>query len=294
MTVKHKSLLQKFALTAFLTTSSLHAEEMLYVGLTDTGWQVFQCDLATMKQKQLTKSVGDKRTPIYSSELAAVVYKGPKGRIWSVDTAGKETLLVDIAGCGDFTIDGQTVYFTRLVTDNPQRQQLWKAVGERPFKEMELIYRPEQGSLRQLQFRNGKFLATHIWKVGEEQVVLIDPSQKPEMRALTPTEVIASYPRWVNDTTAVYSRSDDTGNYDLESMTIPSAASGKQAVAVTLLASNDYSEFACSVNIGEDKYYYERLDAEGTWSIASMNQEGGEVTPLSLKQQAKEPFVFNP
>ena len=110
-----RSLLQKLVLSAFLATA-LHAENMLYVGLTDTGWQVFQCDLATMEQKQLTKSVGDKRTPVYSSEFAAVVYKGPKGRIWSVDTAGKESLLVDIVGCGDFTLDGKDVYFTRLVT----------------------------------------------------------------------------------------------------------------------------------------------------------------------------------
>ena len=268
---------------------------MLYVGLTDTGWQVFQRSLETQQETQLTKSLGDKRTPIYSTELTEVVYKGPKGRIWSVDTTGKENLLVDIEGCGDFTMDGKDVYFTRLVTDNPQRQQLWKAVGEeRPFKEMELVYRPEQGSLRQLQFRAGKFLATHIWKVGEEQVVLIDPSKEPEMQALTPVKVIASYPRWVNDSEVVYSRSDSAGNYDLELISIPANLNGVQPVPSPLLTSSDYSEFACSVNTGMDKYYYERLDENGTWSIASMDRQSGVVTALPLNQQAKEPFIFTP
>jgi len=289
--MKYKYLLQKLVLSAFLLTT-LHAENMLYVGLTDTGWQVFQCDLATMEQKQLTKSVGDKRTPIYSSDLAAVVYKGPKGRIWSVDAAGKESLLVDIIGCGDFTLDGQDVYFTRLVTGNPQRQQLWKAVGARPYQEMELIYRPEQGSLRQIQFRAGLFLATHIWQIGEEQIVLIDPNKKLEMRALTLPGEIASYPRWVNDTKVVYSYSDDQGNYDIHSMSINT--SSKTKVGVTLLASGDYSEFTCSVNAEEDKYYYERLNANGSWSIASMDHEGNAVTALPLKRQAKEPFIFTP
>ena len=290
--MKYKSLLRNLALGAILL-SPLRADEMLYVGLTDTGWQVFHCDLVTMKQKQLTKSLGDKRTPIYSSAYKAVLYRGSKGRIWSVDSEGKESVLVDIIGCADFTVDGQDIYFTRLVTGNSKRQHLWKAAGERPFKEMELIYRPEKGSIRQPHFRDGKFLATHIWTVGEELVVVIDPNAQPVMSALTAPGELASYPRWINDQSAVFSYSiNDQGNYDIYTVDVLSAVSSPQTSAKALLKGTEHSEFSCSLNTAEDLYYFERLDDKGIWSIASMDLEGESVTELPFKEQVKEPFVF--
>lgn len=278
-----------------LSLSTLsQAESLLYVGLTDTGWQVFQRSLESKKDQQLTKSVGDKRTPVYSSELSAVVYKGPKGRIWSVNDKGEENLLVDIESCGDFTLDGGDIYFTRLVTGNPQRQQLWKAGGEYPTQEMELIFRPEQGSLRQIQFRAGRFLATHIWTVGQEQVVIIDLSPEPSMRPLTPQKTIASYPRWVSDIQVVISQSDDQGNYDLHLVDVQSGNNHSESVFKPLTKTNNYSEFAVAISADGETYYSERLNEKGQWSIVNLNPVTGESTELNLERQAKEPSLVTP
>ncbi len=269
------------------------AQELLYVGLTDTGWQIFKRSLKTAEEEQLTKSFGDKRTPVYSKDLSGVVFKGPRGKIWKVDEKGQESLLVDLEGCGDFTLAGKEIYFTRLVTGNPQRQQLWKAVGDYPTKEMKLVFRPETGSLRQIQHRGGKFLATHIWRTGEERVVLIDPSKSGKaLQAITEAGRICSYPKWVDDRKILVSKRVDDHSYDFFLIDLLSPNTSKR-----LCDTPKFSEFSATSDQQGNHYYFERTDWQRQWSIARMaigagDGKMGEVTPVKLPRAAKEPSMI--
>lgn len=279
--------------TAVISLSAIQAEDLLYVGLTDTGWQVFERSLETQKTTQLTKSLGDKRTPVYSSELAGIVYKGPRGRIWKVTDKGEESLLVDLEGCGDFSVDGSDIYFTRLVTGNPQRQQLWKAEGDYPTSKMQLVHRPETGSLRQVQSRAGRFIATHIWKPGEESVVVIDPAQSPIMQSISPQGEISAYPQWINDREVIYSQRDNEYNYDLYLATDNKGNLSDKPTIKQLTDTADYSEYSAVLNAAADTYFIERLGKDGKWSLATINQETGETKPIKTSHQAKEPALKN-
>ena len=282
-----------------LLTPAMAAEKLIYVGLTDTGWQIFLKPLDGSASQQLTKSAGDKRTPVYSAELGGIVYKGSKGRVWLVTEAGEESLLVDIEGCADFCVDGKNIYFTVFVTGNPLRQQLWQAQGEFPTKERRLVFRPNDGSVRQIKFHTGKFLATHMWKVGEERVVWIDPSQKTEreiMRPVSNKNEVASYPQWIDSSNGIVSVRGEDDTYDLHRINIDESQMRGALVSEAITSTPSYSEFSSAISETNSLIYAERLSNDDRkWSIVSIDSKTKEIIELDLGRPAKEPsFMMDP
>ena len=294
-----KSFFKSLLFCAFLLTPAMAAEKLIYVGLTDTGWQIFLKPLDGSASQQLTKSAGDKRTPVYSAGLGGIVYKGSKGRVWLVTEAGEESLLVDIEGCADFCVDEKDIYFTLFVTGNALRQQLWQAQGEFPTKERRLVFRPNDGSVRQIKFLAGKFLATHMWKPGEERVVWIDPSKNTEreiMRPITNRNKVASYPQWIDSSSGIISVRNEDDTYDLHRIHLHESTTRGALVSEAITNTPSYSEFSSAISATNSLIYAERLSNDDRkWSIVTIDLDTKKVTELDLGRPAKEPsFMLDP
>lgn len=259
------------------------SEKIAYVGLLDNGWQVHSYEIESNTITQLTTSDGDKRTPIFSKEFGGYIYKNAEGKICLVRETGEESILVDIPHCGDFTINNSDIYFTRLSTGNAQRQFVWKATGAYPTTSKELVYRPEFGSIRQLQYNDGKILATHIYKVGEEQVIIIDLKDTSQHEVLTPPKKMASYPRWISDEVLCVSVKGDNDNYDLFQINVK-----EPNKLIPFVTTEESSEFYTSFN-DNSSMVFERLNETGKWHLVIRNTDNGIEQTLALPTAAKEP-----
>ena len=281
----------------FLGSLGLSAKEtLLYTGLTRTGWQIHALNLSTGQTTQLTKSPGDKRTPLYSKSKDQILYRGPRGRILALNRQGEETVEVNLTGCGDFSLQKsdtdettETILVTRLVTGNPQRQQIWKAT---PPDHLDRVARAPEGSFRQIQTQDSRLFATHIWRSGEERVVELikqGADAAPDLVYWTSSQQIAAYPRWLGEDLGIISSLKvSSNNYDLHLISKAETASSP------LVSSEEFSEFGSTYHQQEQRIYYERVDKSGVWSLASVpirTTESRAPTSITLPHPAKEPAI---
>lgn len=284
----HKFLL--FSLVALLVaTQSAEAEQLkglLFVGQSEFGWQVQLRDSVTTEVKQLTRSLGDKRTPWYSPSLDAVLFKTSDGRVWAVSSNGEEKLIIDVAGCADFVLfEGQqTVYVTKMVTGNSQRQLIWKGTGEFPITNLERFYSSDTGSLRQIRAgHEQQLLLTHIALPTPERVGILSLTTPPVLTYISEQGEEAAYPSFHSLEQTIISKRISPTNYDLF------ICKDLRNTPVPLVESEDFSEFA-STTEGEVTYF-ERISLSGKWSVAKVDAKTKIVEPMKLPMQAKEPAI---
>lgn len=277
------------------TPSGAKKGALLYSGLTPTGWQICLLDLESGKHRVLTASPGDKRRPFFLPKSGRVVCKDAAGRAlgWS---RGAETLLSEpIRSMGDlwFKPDGNSWYFTRLATDNPQRQFIWYHQAGDPDPESALVLRMEKGSLRQVALSpDGKFLAaTHLWRVGEERILII-PVETPERyRYITPAMKTAFSPAWSADGKTLYFSMQQDGiasDFDLHRADL-------QGKAIQILKRLPGSSEWFPTGDAEERWVYFEENRLGISSLAALDLKTANVVSLSLPHQAREPhWISNP
>lgn len=276
-------------LTIRFATQSATAEQpkgLLFVGQSEFGWQVQLRDPVTKKLKQLTRSLGDKRTPCYSSALDVVLFKTSDGRIWAVSSNGEEKLAINVAGCADFVLfEGQqTVFVTKMVTGNSQRQLIWKGTGQFPITNLERFYASDTGSLRQIRAgHEQQLLLTHIALPTPERVGILSLTTPPVLTYLSAQGEEAAYPSYHSFEQSIVSKRVSSSNYDLF------VCKDLKNDPVPLVVSENYSEFA-STSDG-NVTYFERISLSGEWSVAMVDAKTKIVEPIKVPMQAKEPFI---
>ncbi|WP_411845741.1 hypothetical protein AAFN60_19190 [Roseibacillus persicicus] len=265
---------------------------LVFTSLTELGWQVHIKDLESGEIRAISKNAGDKRTPKYCAVSNRIITRGPRGTIVAYDEQGNETELVNIPNCGDISVfpGKEDVLFTRLTTGNPQRQQIWKATPPFPKENSERITAVPKGSLRQVQpdASGTSFLASHLWRFGEERIVLLKEREDKglifEFVPLTPEMRTAAYPGWLQDEQWVCSYRVSKRNYDLYRGSV-----GEEKFQ-PLLETKEFSEFGSTFDAQSNRLYFERLSREGFWSLACLDLETLEVIALNLPAESKEPF----
>lgn len=249
-------------------------------------------DLESGKVRVLSKDAGDKRTPKYCAVSNRIIARGAGGAIVGYGADGKLVPLVDIPNCADIATvpKSESILFTRLTTGNPQRQQIWKASSPFPTQNSSRVTAVPKGSLRQVAPHPTEefYLASHLWRFGEERVIVLKGEQDKglifEFEPLTPEMKTAAYPAWLQDGQWVCAYRVSKKNYDLYRGDI------KGGPFKPLLESEEFSEFGSSYSFNTGILYFERLDREGIWSLASLDLETQEVVPLELPTESKEPF----
>lgn len=235
--------------------------KILYCGATQGGWQIFEGDLQTGLSTQLTKTLGDKRSPGYVRSRDWVTFKDSQGTVGYLENGSVVYPFEHERSIGDyaFSVNGDRCYFTRLATNNPQRQFLW-SISLDSDKGPQLVLRMDQGSLRQVQMSpNGKYLvATHIWRVGEERVVIIPTDFPDNYFYLSPEGEEAFSPSWSPNSEAVlFSMRTPDGTFDIYEGVVSNGQLRK------LLETKGMSE------------WYPSLDPAGQWVLFETAEAGG-------------------
>lgn len=263
---------------------------LLYSGLTESGWQVCLVDLASGVSRPLTSSPGDKRRPFYLAQSGAVVCKDSMGRALAWKGGKEEVLSGDVLSAGDlwFPSNGKEWYFTRLATNNPQRQFIWHRKVDDPGAENQLVLRMEKGSLRQIALSpDGQWAAaTHLWRVGEERI-LVFPLAAPETyRYLTPELMVAFSPTWAPDGKSLLfsmQREGSQDDFDLQRVSVDDAR------IQHLKRIEGSSEWFPSEDSSGRWVFFEE-NREGRSSLGALNSTTGEVVAIPLPHQGREPF----
>ena len=290
------ALLSQSAL-AGVDTSQLKGK-LYYTGLSENGWQVFLHDFSSKKEQQLTASPGDKRAPTWVPSMNKIVYKNALGQICSVDQNGEESVLVKgVKTCAHFTVshDGQDIYYTRLLANNPLRQSLWHANAADGFSNPKLIYRMPKGSIRNVAISPaGKTIAlSHVWRDNEERILLLDlvelkTNPGTKVKHITPELKTAAFPRYTpSGETIIYTKRVNRGNYDLFTYSL---ADDKSSL---LFATEATSEFYPWISPDSHWLFYELRENAGN-AIAVYDMTSKEHSPIALPRPAKEPCFIAP
>lgn len=268
--------------------------EIVYSGETDSGWQVFRRKIPEGKPVQVTFSPGDKRRPMFVPGRDWIVCKDSQGRALTLKKGEESVLDPAIRSVGDVAVSpkGDWLYFTRLAVNNPQRQFIWRSMvanGEEGDP-MELVLRPEQGSFRQVSLSpDGTHLAaTHIWKVGEERIVVIPLTNPEEFFYVSPEGREAFSPTWSSDGAEVFfSMKSNSEDYDL----FRASLVDREPRAV--LQAEGTSEWFPSVSRDGEWLVCEQVD-KGKSGLLLVNLRTGEKNILETPHAAKEPAWGNP
>ena len=133
----------------------------------------------------------------------------------------------------------------------------------------------------------GLYLASHLWRVGEERLVLLEEKEGQDLMfkplPLTPEMRTAAYPMWLKEKQWVCAYRATDSNYDLYRGEL-----GKTEFT-PILETSDFSEFSSTYDAETNTLYFERLDTKGNWSIAALNLETMVLVSYDLGVQAKEP-----
>ena len=263
---------------------------LLYSGLTESGWQVCLLDLASGQTRPLTSSPGDKRRPFYLAEAGAVVCKDSMGRALAWKGGKEEVLSGDVLSAGDlwFLSNGKEWYFTRLATNNPQRQFIWHRKADDPGAESQLVLRMEKGSLRQIALSpDGQWAAaTHLWRVGEERILVFPLATPEKYRYLTPELRVAFSPTWAADGKSLLFSMQGEGSqadFDLQRVSVDDAR------IEPLKRIEGSSEWFPSEDSSGRWVFFEE-NREGRSSLGALDTMTGKVVAIPLPHQGREPF----
>lgn len=270
--------------------------EILFSGLTPTGWQIFRCDDSGAQVEQLTHSLGDKRGPRYSEVERSVYYRDSAGKLFRVDREGGNEVEVPLEsdGLSDFYLSGDTIYFNRRSTSNSLRRFVWAwDKGKDAGGELRLVMRRDVGSLRQVTVSpSGRLAAaTYLWRRNEERIVLFEtaPGKVSGLfEEVTPEFTVGTYPCWESEESILYSNKVSDDNYDLYRISLPDRA------ITPVIKSDDASEFSACVAAG-GAIFFERQphNTSSEPQIWSVESSTGEEIRLPLTMAAKEPFWYS-
>jgi Tol biopolymer transport system component len=270
---------------------------VFYSGLADNGWQVYYWDCAMGKEFQITKSPGDKRMPVWVPSMKKVVYKDSIGQICVVDRSGREqTLVKGVRTCAHFTVtqDGNDIYYTRLLANNPLRQSLWHVSSDDGFSKPELIFRMPRGSIRNVCINpSGETIAiSHVWRDNEERILLLDlgalkTDPTTTAKPITPELITAAFPSYGKRGEVIYfSMRVSRGNYDLFSFSLASKKTKP------LFATSSVSEFYPVATSDGRWIFYEIRENAGN-AIAVYDIQNKTHRMLKLPRPAKEPCYID-
>lgn len=264
---------------------------LLYVGLTENGWQIFDYDLEQGISKQLTYSAGDKRSPQWDEANQRVISRDALGHVIVCSKEGTNQVLTPFSGCSDYAVvqGGSSIYYTRLATGNPQRQFIWRLpqLDGQP----ELIYRPKEGSMRQVRLSpDGQWLvATHLWRRAEERLIAIPLDKTLRGRYLTAEKQVAVFPSWsFNGQHIIFAKQVTSDNYDLYQVDLNTRK------IQPLLQTTEISELAPVTDRSDHFVYFEQHQKGQRVTLARLNIDSSQVTAFDLSRPAKEPFWYNP
>jgi Tol biopolymer transport system component len=277
-----------------LAFGDMFADEIVYSGETDSGWQVFRLALPDGKPRQVTHSPGDKRRPTPVPGRDWIVTKDSQGRALVLEEDKETVLDPDIRSLGDLSVSGSGDwwYFTRLAVNNPQRQFVWrrKLEGGKNEEATELVLRPEKGSFRQVSLSpDGQYLAgTHIWKAGEERIVIIPLARPEDFFYVSPEDNEAFSPAWGPDGQDVYfAMKSESGDYDI----FRASLADRTAKAVVQISGT--SEWFPSVSPNSEWLTCEQVE-NGKSILLLVNLQTGKKTVLQTPHSAKEPAWVMP
>ena len=261
---------------------------LLYLGLTEEGWQVFSRDLVAGTEVQLTHSKGDKKYPRYAGVTQSVVFRDSEGYVTKVTGDVEERYCPDWGPCARFVIhpEGNRFYYTWWGPGNRQRHHLWEQSIRN--KSPSLSRRSPSGSFSEIALSpDGSMLvATHLYDVTKERLLLIRLHDDQPMEYLTPETYGAVFPSWSHDGQRVlFSRSVGDANDDVYEVDINTRS------VSPVVQSRDTSEYR-PVEDGSGRYvFFERRDERGV-VVACLDRQNGAVEQLDLGREAKEPCWY--
>lgn len=297
---KRLALLPLLHLLLLPISSALAESRMYYVGLAETGWQIFERNLESQEESQLTDSLGDKRFPTWVETLQKVIYKDAQGQICAIGETGEKVIVPGVRTCAHFAVtqDGHQIYYTRLLANNPLRQSLWRATRQGTtdtYGDIELLYRMPRGSIRNVCLSPDDQIITftHVWRDNEERIHSLSlktlekssESQEstPSIPAITPELATCAFPRYSADGESIYYvKRVERGNYDILHYQKDTNQSS------VLIGTKDQSEF--SPFLTEKKMYFEVRKGMNS-HISELDLASGEVDKLDITRPAKEPWV---
>lgn len=275
----------------FLLSCGLSASEgnLLYVGLAENGWQIFDYDLDEGISTQLTYSPGDKRSPQWNPSIRKVTFRDALGHVMAYSEKGEHQKLTSFGGCSDYALADQEfpLYYTRLAVGNPQRQFIWRL--NELDGEPELAYRPTKGSMRQVRLSpDGYWLvATHLWQRAEERLIAIPLDTSMSSRYLTAEKQVAVFPSWHPDSQRiVFTKQVSQDNYDLYQVDLDTRKSK------LLLQTSEASELAPVVEKTGRFIYFEQHEKGQPVRLARLEIDSGQVISFDLPRPAREPFWY--
>lgn len=281
----------KLIITAiyFAVCLACMAEEegkLLHLGLTDTGWQVFEYELSGHKTRQLTFSKGDKSSPRYIGDNDTLVFRDSRGYIYVLEGGKEQRWSEKVGMCSSYvyTDQGKAIYYTWWAADNRSRHHLWRQGREDDSPSR--FKRPDVGSFGHLALSpDGKSLvASQIVGVYEERLVLLNLGDRTHAEYITPRSMRAMYPSWSADGNRIlFSGTRDSQNYDLYELDV---ATHKLS---SLLISDNANEFAPVEGSNGKKVYFERKSGNQA-HLNVLDRKSGEIAQLDLPYQARGPY----
>ena len=200
------------------TASADSKDQLLYSRLTDGTWQIWVTKMQDRKQKQLTFSPGDKRTPSW----------GPDGRI-AYTTSNQECYVIpmdqpkaaaiplfeDLWPMRDlcWSLNGSQVVFSKFQTDLADSANLW--VSDNDGKNRHLLTKDIGIQYHPIWSPDGTRIAYsggHGYHTYEIYVINADGTNK---RQLTHTQAHTFLPAWSPDGKRIAYSSNVGGTYDL-------------------------------------------------------------------------------
>jgi Tol biopolymer transport system component len=195
-----------------------------------------------------------------------------------------------VLSAGDlwFLSNGKEWYFTRLATNNPQRQFIWHRKTDDPGTEPRLVLRMEKGSLRQIALSpDGQWAAaTHLWRVGEERILVFPLAAPEKYRYLTPELRVAFSPTWAADGKSLLFSMQEEGSqadFDLQRVSVDDAR------IEPLKRIEGSSEWFPSQDSSGRWVFFEQ-NREGRSSLGALDTTTGKVVAIPLPHQGREPF----
>ena len=189
---------------------------LAYVRLTQGTWQVWQKDLATGAQKQITAISADKRVPTWTQD-GQITYCTTNQSCFQIRPGeqGSEPLLSDLWPVRDvaWSPDGATLAFSRFRTDIVDSANIWVADASGENRRMltqdsGIQQQPAWSpSGAQIAFSAGQGYGTY-----EIYVINADGSNR---RRLTNNTTHDFLPAWSPDGTQIAWSSDATGDYEI-------------------------------------------------------------------------------
>ena len=265
----------RFSIRLFAITLSVvyASDEFYYSGLTDDGWKIFKYG-----ETKPISYIGDCRRPSLFEKT--LYFKDSQGRVVLNQVGDKESsLLKGTQKICDYVVTPEGLYFTRLLTNEPTRQALWLLEEGEP----RLIYRFDEGSIRQLTYASGVLVFSKI--LGTYEEVIYKLSSNEPIRLTEANHFCVSPSLNQAGTKMLFSKRMGKDNFDIFLLNLES----KEERQLTQTATA--TELSPSFSSDGMSIYFERRDEDLNQQIINFDLETQEEHLLTLPHPALEPWV---